>query len=380
MRELTVIMELSAPVVMRGAMTESDWSPFSWSSENWVQAVTSDSINVRTGVRNQKLGHPQWERFTETMEVKTRDYFDQEWRDRNLDRDKWSYFDYQYMSQIIKPDKLKCFSWSKFGLVDRDGADSTLWMGTEGAHTPCHQDTYGCNLVCQVSGTKTWTLFPPSESQYLGPTRVPYEESSVYSQINFINLGQNPPHLMDNLRRASAYQVTLDPGDVLFVPHHWWHQVVTTSRWSVSVNTWIPTPEDDQVRLQEALVRYQVALVYKQIQEDRIRKYVLNPNEDDLAYTPIDDLNKLIELTVDNAVKDESQTTCDDEYRKIKFVGNIEELKHVTIAVPEASKEEEQLESDISRIVNDPNIKMINALTDKNVINEAAKALMNKVF
>lgn len=31
---------------------------------------------------------------------------------------------------------------------------------------------------------KTWVVFPPKDTEYLKPTRVPYEESSVYSQLN----------------------------------------------------------------------------------------------------------------------------------------------------------------------------------------------------
>lgn len=42
--------------------------------------------------------------------------------------------------------------WSDFGYPGRDGAASTLWVGTEGANTPCHLDTYGYNLVFQVQG------------------------------------------------------------------------------------------------------------------------------------------------------------------------------------------------------------------------------------
>lgn len=36
-----------------------------------------------------------------------------------------------------------------------------------------------------------------------------------------------------------AYVVTLKPGDVLFVPHHWWHYVENIGV-AVSVNSWIP--------------------------------------------------------------------------------------------------------------------------------------------
>lgn len=30
--------------------------------------------------------------------------------------------------------------------------ESTVWIGSTGAHTPCHQDLYGINLVAQVYG------------------------------------------------------------------------------------------------------------------------------------------------------------------------------------------------------------------------------------
>lgn len=42
--------------------------------------------------------------------------------------------------------------WAEFGFGGRDGRESTLWIGTEGANTPCHQDAYGYNLVLQVQG------------------------------------------------------------------------------------------------------------------------------------------------------------------------------------------------------------------------------------
>lgn len=47
---------------------------------------------------------------------------------------------------------LQDVKWSDFGFEGRDGRNSTVWIGTEGANTPCHQDSYGCNLVLQVQG------------------------------------------------------------------------------------------------------------------------------------------------------------------------------------------------------------------------------------
>ena len=41
--------------------------------------------------------------------------------------------------------------------------------------------------MAQIYGQKKWTLFPPEETPKLYPTRIPYEESSVFSQVNIDN-------------------------------------------------------------------------------------------------------------------------------------------------------------------------------------------------
>ena len=62
-----------------------------------------------------------------------------------------------------------------------------VWAG---AYTQCHQDAYGVNLVAQVEGRKKWTLFPPEASDSLMPTRIPYEESTIFSRANVGNADQ----------------------------------------------------------------------------------------------------------------------------------------------------------------------------------------------
>ena len=45
-------------------------------------------------------------------------------------------------------------------------------------------------------------------------------------------------------------------------------QVVTTSEWSVSVNTWVEAPGDQVARVKEALVRWQVGSLVNTLQGD----------------------------------------------------------------------------------------------------------------
>ena len=63
----------------------------------------------------------------------------------------WVYCDYTYLQQITA-DVKQIVDWSQFGFGGADeGADCAMWMGTTGAHTVCHQDTYGFNVVLQVN-------------------------------------------------------------------------------------------------------------------------------------------------------------------------------------------------------------------------------------
>ena len=141
-------------------------------------------------------------------------------------------------------DVLRKISWAPFG-VDHDGERSTMWLGTEGAHTPTHYDSYGSNLVAQLSGVKRWRLHPPSsDAPGLQPSRVPYEESSIFASEVDGGAGDD-----------SAVSVDLQAGECLFVPKHWWHHVRTVSPYALSVNTWVDAEDDDDDWLKEAVAR-----------------------------------------------------------------------------------------------------------------------------
>lgn len=60
---------------------------------------------------------------------------------------------------------------------------------------------------------KRWHLFPPEDTPFLYPTRIPYEESSVFSKVNVVN-----PDLkrFPQFRKARRHMVTLSPGQVMW--------------------------------------------------------------------------------------------------------------------------------------------------------------------
>jgi len=121
--------------------------------------------------------------------------------------DYWVYADYKYLCNLLEeaPELDHLTDWSVFG-IGMETRDSTLWVGSDGAYTPCHYDTYGCNLVAQLSGRKRWLLFSPTDTDNLYPTRLPYEESSVFSCVNITN---PDVHKHPNYKHAVPYEVTL---------------------------------------------------------------------------------------------------------------------------------------------------------------------------
>lgn len=207
-------------------------------------------------------------------------------------------------------------------------------------------------------GRKTWTLFPPSDSSLLQPSRLPYEESSVYSLINFENLEKNSESTLHDLSHSTPYIVTLQPGEVLFVPRHWWH-CVRNEEFSISVNTWLPHPLDHEARLEEALVRVQAASLARQLPKE-LRAILLNPNEADLAEEDMLGLNNLCH---------QMATQIANEQGKVKalleptFGDDYTTLCPSELAIPKRSSTESEKDTEEEEGNQDCRFKAYQALT-----------------
>ncbi|KAK2580118.1 hypothetical protein KPH14_012396 [Odynerus spinipes] len=259
------IFDLQEPVVFHNILQDAKgsftWQLLQWSLPELATKFGDMELPFRVGY-NARSMHPQWERQCHTKTMTFAEFVKQ--ANSNTDKDTWYYFDYKYMHEWVKdkPDLLTSLNWYRFG-IEKDGHDSTLWIGNKGAHTNCHSDSYGCNLVAQIHGRKQWILLPPSSTNELCPTRIPYEESTIYSEFNFFcpTIAEEEAILRFS---EQAKSIILEKGDVLFVPKGWWHYVESLDL-TVSVNVWLPLQTDNEARLKEALVKLIVNRIGKKI-------------------------------------------------------------------------------------------------------------------
>ena len=90
-----------------------------------------------------------------------------------------------------------------------------FWFGPAGTVTPLHHDPLNLIFV-QVYGRKVWKIIPPYYTHLL------YNHRSVFSEVDC----ENPDHEKYPLfQKIPIIEVTLEPGEAIFIPVGWWHAV-----------------------------------------------------------------------------------------------------------------------------------------------------------
>ncbi len=89
--------------------------------------------------------------------------------------------------------------------------------GPKGSFTPLHHDLTN-NLLLQIVGRKVVLMAAPGETPKL------YNDHGVYSRVRDIT----EPDILARFPRLDGIRIhraLLNPGDALFIPLGWWHQV-----------------------------------------------------------------------------------------------------------------------------------------------------------
>jgi hypothetical protein len=128
-------------------------------------------------------------------------------------------------------------------------AEGIMWMGSNEQVTPLHYDPAD-NLNCTILGRKRWILFPPEEAANL---RINGNDGSDGMLSSLDDL------IVDGAWRggpiATAYEVTTEPGQILYVPAGYSHHVFSSREPSAAINFWFV--DLNSVRLFAQYAHYQ---------------------------------------------------------------------------------------------------------------------------
>eukprot|EP00732_Lithocolla_globosa_P002087 Lithocolla_globosa_v1_NODE_1252_length_2731_cov_28.184604.p1 type:complete len:453 gc:universal NODE_1252_length_2731_cov_28.184604:1273-2631(+) len=155
-----------------------------------------------------------------------------------------------------------------------------LWTGSPGVTAHAHYDPFH-NMFVQIVGRKHVTLFPPKDFNHLQlyPTQHPYRRQSMLN-IENATLRDNKDDILGTM---NPLQVTLEPGDLLYIPPFWFHHVYGFDA-SLSLNVWSKTielkpveeinqhhlslGEEWDLKLSASVIRSFILQILKQINED----------------------------------------------------------------------------------------------------------------
>jgi [protein]-arginine 3-hydroxylase / protease len=110
-----------------------------------------------------------------------------------------------------------------------------FWMSAADTRTPLHMDLPD-NLFMQFVGRKEVRLFAPAQEwkMYRHP---PWSRLPQVSRVDAYDpdLARHP-----RFAQARALHCLVEPGEMLYIPRFWWHQIRSLS-FSISVNYWWAT-------------------------------------------------------------------------------------------------------------------------------------------
>ena len=113
---------------------------------------------------------------------------------------------------------------------------SRIWIGTE-SRASAHYDK-STNMACCAVGRRRFTLFPPDQVHNLYPG--PLAPTPGGQVITMVDLKEPDFDAYPRFRKALEQSVVVDmePGDVLYYPSMWWHEVEAKDRFNVMINYW----------------------------------------------------------------------------------------------------------------------------------------------
>lgn len=181
-----------------------------------------------------------------------------------------------------------------------------IWLG-HNSNVSAHFDAFD-NVACVVAGARRFTLFPPEaiEGLYVGPL-----DNTMAGQP--VSLAASAPKndakfpLFSEIREQ-ALCAELGPGDAIYIPKLWWHQIESTASFNGLVNYWWDAFAGGPDAPYTGLLLSMIAISERPPRERQAWKaffdhYVFRSNGHPLAHLPPEQHGMLGPLKPDNYSK-----------------------------------------------------------------------------
>jgi Cupin-like domain len=112
-----------------------------------------------------------------------------------------------------------------------------IWLG-HAAKVSAHFDAYD-NVACVLAGRRRFTLYPPEAiaDLYVGPI-----DHTMAGQPVSLAAAASPPdddkYPLFPAIREQALSAELAPGDAIYIPKLWWHQIESLAAFNGLINYW----------------------------------------------------------------------------------------------------------------------------------------------
>jgi len=201
------------PVVIRGLA--SHWPARSWDFHEIWRHFPSRKLRA-TGVSPPDGRRAIWSLTPDELAQRMTSDVD---ADSKAPRPDWLFDVHDELPELLEhlPPPPVCVGTSQY----------RLFMGRDTV-TPGHYHSFQHALICLIHGTKRVLLYSPSDSPHLYPE--PFAGDNPHYQSSQVDFAAPDAKRFPKVTSVRPLEVTLAPGDSLFVPVHWWHAVYGVGR------------------------------------------------------------------------------------------------------------------------------------------------------
>lgn len=225
--ELFLREDRAQPVVFRGAA--QDWPAMAWHpgyfKEHHGQAPVC--VQVRENLTMEKSGavHAVYRR------VALADYIDS----LESEPETCGYLTQTALFEVAPElrDGCKFPAFPPWSLLSR----MNLWLGPKGTKSKLHYDS-DHNLFAQIHGRKIVTLLAPEYSSACRPINVTW-----YDGYSAVDVFEPDLQAYPGFRNVTVFRDTIGPGDILYIPKRWWHDIRSLDT-SISISLWWISPRE----------------------------------------------------------------------------------------------------------------------------------------